>query len=244
MAELKGTALMAADCENRIQEWCHALLVKIGKFHGLQKIYMPGAALALDELEGKRDMEAPAPAAEKVKLFMPNEMTPQSANDTLCGCVPGLVEMEAKLCVTQCNNSLSLLRARLHAKHHLIHFCNSNVTGQIQSTKARTLIDQVGEWVELYANRYRQGHKALEALKGSEAYPHLLPLRPDDVQLDGDAGESDTAARKKLAMISAGRGAHAPHNAPGMLKRVISWVWMAWGALDKAALHDCKCAIF
>ncbi|KAJ7895585.1 hypothetical protein B0H14DRAFT_3426194 [Mycena olivaceomarginata] len=265
IAELKGTTLMATDCKNRIQEWCHALLVKIGKFRGLQKIYMPGAALALDELKGKQDTEAPVPAAEKVKLFMSNEMTPQSTNDTLHGCVPGLVEMETKLRVAQCNNSLSSLRARLHAKRHLIHFCNSNVTGQIQSTKARCDKDrdnpvmedpsrtsklvpslvqmvrrghEVGERVQSYANRYRQGHKALEALKGSEAYPHLRPLRPDDVQLDGDAGESDAAAQKKLAMISAGRGARTPRNAPGTSKRVMSWIWMVRGPLDEAALHD------
>ncbi|KAJ7721100.1 hypothetical protein B0H14DRAFT_2642530 [Mycena olivaceomarginata] len=209
IAELKGTVLVAVDHENRIQEWHHALLIKIGKFRSLQKIYMPGTVHVLDELEGKWDTEAPALAAEKVKLFMPNEMTLQSANDTLRGCVPGLVEMEAKLRVAQCNNSLSSRCARLHAKHHLIHFRNSNVMGQIQSTKARMLIDQVGEQVELYANCHRQGHKALEALKGSEAYPHLRPLRTDNVQLDGNAGESDAAARKKLAMISAGRGARA-----------------------------------
>jgi hypothetical protein len=240
---LKGTALVAADRENKVQEWCHALLVKIGKFRGLQKIYMPGAVQALDELKGKRDTEAPAPPAEKLKLFMPSEMTPQTANDTLRGCVPGLVNMEAKLCITQCDNSLSSLCARLHAKRHLIHFRNSNVTGQIQSTKACTLIEQVGEWVESYANCYRQGHRALEALKGSNTYPHLRPLKPDDIQLDGDAGESDAAARKKLAMIGAGRRARTPRNAPGMSKRTMSWIWTVPGALDEAALHDCKCTI-
>ncbi|KAJ7787972.1 hypothetical protein B0H14DRAFT_2398922 [Mycena olivaceomarginata] len=106
---------------------------------------MPGAARALEAAEGERDVDVPPPKAEAVKLFMPSEMTPDNNNDTLRGSVLGLVDMEAKLQVTQCDNSLASLRSRLHAKHHLITFSNSNVTGQVQSTKACTLIEQVRE---------------------------------------------------------------------------------------------------
>ncbi|KAJ7343885.1 hypothetical protein DFH08DRAFT_701870 [Mycena albidolilacea] len=240
VAELKGTALVAADRENKIQEWRHALLVKIAKFRTLQKIYMPGAARALEAAEGERDADVPPPKAEAVKLFMPSEMTPDNDNDTLRGSVLGLVDMEAKLRVAQCENSLASLRSRLHAKRHLITFRNSNVTGQVQSTKARTLIEQVGERVNSYANRYRQGRAALVALKGAAAYSHLRELHPDDVRLDGDNGESDVAARKKLAMMGAGRGARAPRNAPGMSKRVMSWIWTAPGALDEVTMHECE----
>ncbi|KAJ7828475.1 hypothetical protein B0H14DRAFT_3466313 [Mycena olivaceomarginata] len=224
VAELKGTALVAADRENKIQEWRHALLVKIAKFRTLQKIYMPGAARALEAAEGERDADVPPPKAEAVKLLMPSEMTPDNDNDTLRGSVLGLVDMEAKLRVAQCENSLASLRSRLHAKRHLITFRNSNVTGQVQSTKARTLIEQ--------------GRAALVALKGAAAYSHLRELHPDDVRLDGDNGESDVAARKKLAMMGAGRGARAPRNAPGMSKRVMSWIWTAPGALDEVTMHD------
>ncbi|KAJ7801671.1 hypothetical protein B0H14DRAFT_3489329 [Mycena olivaceomarginata] len=226
VAELKGTALVAADRENKIQEWRHALLVKIG------------AARALKAAEGERDADVPPPKAEAVKLFMPSEMTPDNDNDTLRGSVLGLVDMEAKLRVAQCENSLASLHSRLHAKRHLITFRNSNVTGQVQSTKARTLIEQVGERVNSYANRYRQGRAALVALKGAAAYSHLRELHPDDVRLDGDNGESDVAARKKLAMMGAGRGARAPRNAPGMSKRVMSWIWTAPGALDEVTMHE------
>jgi hypothetical protein len=194
VAELKGTALVAADHENKIQEWRHALLVKIAKFRTLQKIYMPGAARALEAAEGERDVDVPPPKAEAVKLFMPSEMTPDNDNDTQRGSVQGLVDMEAKLRVAQCENSLASLRSCLHAKRHLITFRNSNVTGQVQSTKARTLIEQVGERVNSYVNRYRQGRVALVALKGAAAYSHLRELHPDNVRLDGDNGESDAAA--------------------------------------------------
>ncbi|KAJ7701279.1 hypothetical protein B0H14DRAFT_3173668 [Mycena olivaceomarginata] len=238
VAELKGTALVAADRESKIQEWCHALLVKITKFRTLQKIYMPGAAHTLEAAEGERNVDVPPPKVEAVKLFMPSKMTPDNNNDTLRGSVLGLVDMEAKLQVAQCENSLASLCSRLYAKHHLITFRNSNVTGQVQSTKARTLIEQVGERVNSYANRYRQGRAALVALKGAAAYLHLRELHSDDVWLDGDNRESDAAAWKKLAMMGAGRGACAPRNAPGMLKRVMSWIWTAPGALDEVTMHE------
>ncbi|KAJ7454342.1 hypothetical protein B0H11DRAFT_2244997 [Mycena galericulata] len=221
--ELAGTVLVAADRENRIQEWRHALLVKIRKFRTLQRVYMPGAAAAVAEAEAERDEDAPPPKPESINLFMPSGMVPQSVDDTLRGCVPGLLDMEAKLRVAQCNNSLAALRSRLHAKRHLIGFRDSNVTGQIQSTKARTLIGQ-----------------ALVSLKGAGEFPQFRELKDNDVRLDGDADESDAAARKKLAMLSAGRGARAPRNAPGTSKRVMSWIWTAPGALDDEAerLHE------
>ncbi|KAK7045182.1 CxC2 domain-containing protein [Favolaschia claudopus] len=240
--QLRGsTALIAADRENKIQEWRHALHVKINKFRGLQRIYMPGAAAALEEYEASRDPDAPPPNAEAVKLFMPSDMARRrNPPDPLHGCIPGLPEMETKLRVAQCENSLASLRARLHAKRHLISFRNANITGQVPSTRARTLIGEVGDRVESHASRYRQGRVALIALKGNDAYPHLRELKPEDVQLDGDAEESDSAARKKLAMLGSGRGARAPRNAPGTSKRVMSWIWTAPGALDEEMMHECK----
>ncbi|KAK7012748.1 CxC2 domain-containing protein [Favolaschia claudopus] len=238
LAQLKGTTLISAERENQVQEWRHALLVKISKFRSLQKIYMPGAVRCLEEMEVARDSELPPVVAERVKLFMPHEMSGDEVHDPLRGCVAGLVEMEVRLRVSQCENSLVSLRARLHAKRHLISFRDSNITGQVRSTKARTLIEQVGERVESYANRYRQGHKALEALKGPGAYPALRALRPEDVQLDGEAQESDSIARRKLGMLGSGRGARPPRTAPGTSKRVLSWIWTAPGALDDAMMHE------
>ncbi|KAJ6528210.1 hypothetical protein B0H19DRAFT_1083730 [Mycena capillaripes] len=239
ITQLRGTALVAADRENKIGEWRHALLVKIAKFRALQKIYMPGAECALADAEAERDPDLAAPRPEKIKLWMPSQMDSQAESATR-ECVTGLPEMEAKLRVGQCNNSLVSLRSRLHAKRHLIGFRNANVTGQIQATKARMLITQVGERADWYADRYRRGRTAVVVLKGAAAYPHLRQLKPDDVHLDGDAGESDAAAWKKLGMISAGRGARVPRNAPGTSKRVMSWIWTAPGALEneEERLHE------
>ncbi|KAJ7926723.1 hypothetical protein B0H13DRAFT_2313220 [Mycena leptocephala] len=220
ITELKGTVLVAADRENKIQEWRHALLVKLTKFRNLQAIYMPGAAAAIAEAEQARDTDASPPKPEHVQLFMPSDLAALGLTDALAACVPGLVDMEAKLRIGQCDNSLVSLRSRLHAKRFLIGFR--------------------GERVEGYAKRYRKGYGALRALKGEETHPHLRELKPEDVRLDGDNEESDVAARKKLSMIGSGKGARAPRNAPGTSRRIMSWIWTAPGALDQEEerLHD------
>lgn len=92
------------------------------------------------------------------------------------------------------------------------------------------------------AAKYRDAREALIALEGPAAGEKFRELRPQDVQLDGDAGESDAAARKKLAMLSAGRGERAPRNAPGTSKKLMSWIWTAPGALDdeEGRIHECE----
>ncbi|KAJ7627924.1 hypothetical protein DFH06DRAFT_1338758 [Mycena polygramma] len=200
LVEVGGTTVMTADREGKLLDWRRALLVKIAKFRDLQKIYMPGAALVLAEAEERRDADAAPPKAEKVKLFMPSEMCADAA-DPLRGCVKGLLSMEAKLRAAQCNNSLAKLRARLHAKHHFISFRNENLMGQSQTTRAQTLIGQIGERVNACVVKYRHARSALIKLEGEEGATQFRELWLEDVQLDGDTGESDAAARKKLAMI-------------------------------------------
>ena len=115
IAGLGATAVVPADRENKLEEWRHTLLVKIATFRNLQKIYMPGATAAITKAEEDCDNDAPPPKPEKVKLWMPSEMMPTSADDTLRGCVRGLVDMEAKIRVGQCENSLVSLRSRCTA---------------------------------------------------------------------------------------------------------------------------------
>jgi hypothetical protein len=80
------------------------------------------------------------------------------------------------------------------------------------------------------------------ALKGAVVYPNLRELKAEDMTLDGDWGDSDAAAQKKLAMLGSGQGTREPRNMPRMSKRVMSWIWTATGALDDAEvhLHDCE----
>ncbi|KAJ7103993.1 hypothetical protein B0H15DRAFT_942028 [Mycena belliarum] len=191
ITELGGRVLVAADRENRVQEWRHTLLVKITTFRNLQRIYMPGAAAQIAAADADRDPNALAPKPERIKLWMPSEMPVADDGDVLRGCVAGLLDMEAKMRVAQCQNSLASLRSRLHAKGFLISFRNENVTGQVGSSRAGTLIGLVGERVAAYASRYRQGRASVIALHGEHRYPHLQELLDSHITLDGDWDDSD-----------------------------------------------------
>ncbi|KAJ7484897.1 hypothetical protein B0H11DRAFT_2157487 [Mycena galericulata] len=222
IGELAGQTVVAADRESKIQEVRLSLLKKLATFRNLQETFMPGAPTIIEADEAARDPETVPPRVEHIKLYMPSDLAEGART---AACVKGLAEMEAKMRAAQCGDALGVLRGRLHAKRHLISFRNDNLTGQNTTTKARSLISEVGDRVTLTAQKYRKGREALIALKGETHAPHFKELKDDDIRLDGDNGESDTAAKKKLAMISAGRGARAPRNAPGQSKRLMSWIW-------------------
>jgi hypothetical protein len=144
ISEIAGTALVTADHEGKLVDWQRVLLVKIDKFRDLQKIYMPEASLAIAACRAEREADDAPPKPECIKLWMPSQMC-ADVSDPLRGCIKGLRGMEAKLRATQCDNTLVKLRAHLHVKRHYITCRNEHVAGQIQSTKARTLIGQIGE---------------------------------------------------------------------------------------------------
>jgi hypothetical protein len=202
---------------------------------------MPGAARLLADEEAERDADAPPPKPEHIKLWMPSEM---EAADRAMGCVHGLADIEAKLRASQCLNALVNLRSRLHSKWFFIGFRYANMSGQHQATKANTLQKQIGDRVDACAARYRARRAALLRLQGESMDPQFRPLEEKDIQLDGEDGESDRAAKKKLAMIGSGRGARAPWMAPGTSKKVMSWIWTAQGGQNdgEEALHHCESA--
>ncbi|KAJ6602914.1 hypothetical protein B0H10DRAFT_1958055 [Mycena sp. CBHHK59/15] len=101
---------------------------------------------------------------------------------------------------------------------HFISYHNANITGQIQLTKAATIIGQTGHHIDAIIMKYHQSRDALIALKGPEHVPQLRELKPDDIRLDGDAEDTDSATQKK--------------NMPGTSRKVMSWIWIAPGALD------------
>ncbi|KAJ7429980.1 hypothetical protein B0H11DRAFT_1765938 [Mycena galericulata] len=235
-SEIAGHALVTADQESKIQERRLTFLAKHRKFQRLQEIYTPGAARASEAAEAALDPEAPPILAERIRLFMPSEL---SAEEREHGCQRGIVAMEARLREAQCMDALIALRSHLHAKRHLISFRNKNITGQVKATKSRTLIGSVGDKATAAANKYRQGRAALLKLKGPDYARHFQELKDSDLTLDGEEVSSDTVARKKLSMLNAGKGARAPRHISGSSKRVLSWIWTAGGALedDEEGLH-------
>ncbi|KAJ7817577.1 hypothetical protein B0H13DRAFT_1662585 [Mycena leptocephala] len=241
VAELAGHALVTADRASKINDRRRTFFQKLQKFRRLQEIFTPGAARAVAAEEAVRDPDAPPKKAEEVRLYMPSDLP---AWEQKHGCQRGVVAIESALRDGQCESAMIAIRSGLHTKRHLIGFRNTQVTGQVKATKARTLIAQVGERVDANAAKYRQGRKALQALVGEDDLPyldhrpHCRELKPSHLTLANEEIESDTAARKKLSLLSAGKGARTPRHITGSSKHVLSWIWMVNGGPITDAKHE------
>ncbi|KAJ7102966.1 hypothetical protein C8R43DRAFT_1141089 [Mycena crocata] len=225
---------LTADRKGKIEEHRLAFTSKLRTFRSLQQVYTPGAARNMAAEDERREGDAPAPLAEHVRLWMPSELPAD-------GCHGNLPGMEAKLRLAQCTDALSAIRTRLHAKRHLIAFRDENVRGQVRSTRARSLIDQVGSRVDALFHKYVDARKALTSLKGATFAPHLrilekshLILEGEDSQDNSDAARSDRAARKKLGRIGAGKAGRPLRVAASTSGRAFSWIWTAAGVMDDA----------
>ncbi|KAJ7604866.1 hypothetical protein DFH06DRAFT_1020582, partial [Mycena polygramma] len=232
--ELAGRALVTADRASKIHDRRLAFMAKLDKFRELQSVFTPGAIRTIRAAEAARDPDAAEIKAECVKLYMPSEL---SALEREVGCLGGVIDLETRLRENQCHNALVKLRSHLHTKRHLIGFRNAHITGQIKSTKARTLIAQVSERADASAEKYNRARAALTSLVGPQHAPHFKILKPGDMTLDDEIETEETKARKKLALIGAGKGARTPRHVPGTSKKILSWIWTAAGALDDDEKH-------
>ncbi|KAJ7476816.1 hypothetical protein B0H11DRAFT_2234793 [Mycena galericulata] len=236
-AEVAGLTLLTADREAKLHDYRIAFLVKLKKFRDMQKVFTPVVMRLLDAEDAARDPDAPPMAAENIKLWLPSELDKE---DRPTGCAAGVVEVELRLREGQCANALVAIRARLHAKRHILNFRDAGyASGQKKATKAQSLIGILGDRAEALAKKYRQARLALSRLKGLDYAPHFRELRDADLTLDGEEEESasDIRSRKKLAMLAAGKGGRVPRHISGTSKRTLSWIWSAHGALDDAEKH-------
>ena len=202
---------------------------------------MPGAIRAITAAEESRDASAEPPKAEDIVLWLPSDLDATSRSS---GCVAGLATMESQLCQAQCSDGLEKLCSHLHAKHHLINHRNHNVTGQNQSTRARTLIGRVGDRAQTCAEKYRRARSALISLEGPEKYANIfMRLNPSDIQVDKTV-ENDAKAMGKMSRAAGGSGPRTKKNTTGKKKATtMSWIWTAAGALDSregAGVHCCE----
>ncbi|KAJ7106506.1 hypothetical protein C8R46DRAFT_1240733, partial [Mycena filopes] len=172
-AEVAGRALVTADRASKLHDRRVAFKVKLAKFRKLQEVFTPGAIRTL-RVDHAADLSE----------------TPE------VGCLGGVVALEIRLRENQCHNALVQLRAHLHTKHHLIGFRNTQITGQVKATKARTLIAQVGERAQACSDKYTQACGALTRLAGADFAPHFKVLKAADIALDGEEETSETAARE------------------------------------------------
>ncbi|KAJ7174316.1 hypothetical protein C8R46DRAFT_1214526 [Mycena filopes] len=236
--EARGRTLLVADQQERVQEMRVAFFSKLRRWRKLQAVYMAAAVRELEAEEDARDPELPPPKAEDIKLYLPSGLL---RADRVDGCRKGLPAMEAKLREGQCEDSITLLRSRLHAKRHLLNYRDESVVGQRAATRAYTLIGQLGERVDAVSAKYRRARSALIALialRGRAECEKWKELKAADVQLDEER-EIDAAAHKRLGNISSRARRQGP--ALSSKKKTFSWIWTGGGGgpgEDEAELHD------
>ncbi|KAJ7116241.1 hypothetical protein C8R43DRAFT_1137919 [Mycena crocata] len=239
-AESAGLALVTANRESRIHDMRLSFFAKLRTFRNLQEIYMPGAIRAVKREDERRDTDAEPPKAEAVKLWMPSEFEEEEERGEACQ--SGLGDMEAKLREAQCSDALLAIRSRLHTKRHLIGFRDQFITGQNDTTKARKLIDVVGDRVNTSEKKYTRARGALSVLKGKDHAPHFKVLKREDLTLDGELGDKEVAARKKLALAGVGKRNRLPRHLEGSTRKTLSWIWTAvnatFGPEDEPHLHE------
>lgn len=211
-----------------------AFLAKLKAFRSLQAVYMPGALRAIEREDEDRDPSAAPPNAEDIKLWLPSDLT---GSDRVTGCTVGLPEMEVKLREAQCEDALTMVRTRLHAKRFLISFRNTHHVGQKQSTRSNRLIARMGDRVVAHAEKYRAARRALIQLKGAElsSFPEL---KATDLTLQEEIA-SDNAAAEKLGRV--GSKNHRPLHM-STSRTTLSWIWTARGGPEEEEgdLHACE----
>ncbi|KAJ7040183.1 hypothetical protein C8F04DRAFT_912963, partial [Mycena alexandri] len=240
---------LTADRESKIHEYRIAFMVKLRSFRELQVVYTPGAVRMLKAEEAKREADLPAPSPEHIRLWLPSELPEHEQSGS--GCQRNVAAMEAELRQGQCSNALVVMRNLLHCKRYLITFRNDNLGGQKKTTRAHTILAQLGERVDVDAHKYRDARVALTRLKGRDYAPELKELKAGDLTLEGEeerdpgeAARSDREAVKRLGRISGGTHAQPLRNDASAKKPPgVSWIWMAPGALDggEEGLHECTC---
>ncbi|KAJ7707998.1 hypothetical protein B0H16DRAFT_1746366 [Mycena metata] len=240
-AKISGMTLVTADRKSKLQESRLVFLAKLRPFCALHEIYTPAAVRAVERVERLRNPDMPPVKAENLHLFLPSDLTA----DERASCREGLAKMEAKLRKAQCTDALAQLRARLHAKRHVLYWKQGgNAGGQHGATRANSLVGQITDRINATAVKYNQARLALLRIKGPNYAPYLCygiwPLKDSDLTLDADVVDDESSARKKMSLIAAGKGGRTPRHISGTSRTVLSWIWASRGALDpdKNDLHD------
>ncbi|PBK62350.1 hypothetical protein ARMSODRAFT_1024951 [Armillaria solidipes] len=210
------------------------ILQKAERVSGTAKDIMPRVMALIEEEEFHHDAEQVAPKAEEVRLWLPSHV-PESERVFVCD--NDLFDMEFQLREGQCTDALASLCTRLFTKQHLMKYWNNNVTGQYMSTRARTMIQSIGNRIKAAAAKYHRAQAAMKDLRGEEACGQFRALEKDDVAPVQEA-ESDDKVTRKLGRL----GDRESHSQKSKLsKKDMFWIWTESGGPeddDMVLLHE------
>ncbi|KAI0054692.1 hypothetical protein BV25DRAFT_1873293 [Artomyces pyxidatus] len=169
---------------------------RISAWRDVQQIYMPGIShliAAPSSVLDAADDGTPISEPEKMALHLPSQI---SVSLRLAGCVPGLVDKEARLRQAQAEDALHQVRRALRTRLALIRYKHVQVDGpgQKSNTRARNLLKRLQEKLQRHVERYRCAYAALETLAPDGTWKtQLRKLNDDDIRSprleDGKLGE-------------------------------------------------------
>ncbi|TRM58840.1 hypothetical protein BD626DRAFT_409846, partial [Schizophyllum amplum] len=255
-AMAQGITLATLDLDRKVQEQRIAWFKRLGRYRSLQEHFMPVAVAKAVAAEQARDPDTLPPNAEDVKIYLPSDLTRAERDE---GCTAGLADVEVRLQVAYCTDTLKDLRNRLHARRFLINERNTHVVGQRDSTRARGLIARLDDRIMRLANKYRAARGALFRIKLASEYPGFKELHDSDLTIDDDR-EADGASTERLNN-QGGRGSRAigitrktdatPRSAhdrevaavrsADSRRNLTSWIWTALGGpaqSEESQVHD------
>ncbi|KAJ7594166.1 hypothetical protein C8J56DRAFT_1043935 [Mycena floridula] len=219
---------------------------QITKFRTLQAVYMPGSVQILVDLakvtvKDRDGNIVPPPAAERMMLLFPSDLSPaQRAGPGMMTC---LDKLEGRLREAQLEDALSGLRNQLLIKSRLLTYKTVNVRHQGATSRSRSLIDRNEAKVQLFARRYQAAWDAKLKLAGGVDLVGWRKLNATDIKCipqEETKEQRDSRLRKKRK-----------HNVVDSVAdrepeghRILSWIWTEGadaGFATDEALRDGLC---
>lgn len=169
-----------------------------------------------------------SPGVEAGRITEVNETALLLPSD-ICTRVPcdrALLGYEWRLRVAQAHDTLSDLRSHLRLLSHLYIFKDRFIRGQRHNTRARSVLTNVEQKIQVDAARYRKSRAALAVLapvlrkEDKDWAVELRPLHNDDIRRMTEAREDESEGN-----------------------RTLSWIWKTRGVADPddtEATHECK----
>ncbi|PPQ76891.1 hypothetical protein CVT26_000661 [Gymnopilus dilepis] len=177
---------------------------------------------------------------EDLCVYLPSRIAPSERARV---CRDGLLQIEERLRVGQCNDSLEGLRQVLRLKTRMIQFKNKNIRGQRDGTRSRAVIDRVHDRARAAAAKYRAARDALYRLRGAGDWEKTFRVLEDkDIRGYRDPDRLQPKKARK-GVLEDDQVAPSPdvendveftlfnetrkrRDGTGETRRTLSWIWM------------------